>query len=95
VAKQTFQLARCGCTLRVTSQTSYSPEYITPTHKIWFYSYWKNIPHAVHKIFLKIDSKLSKLKSTDLNFSILQIYYNIYILKKKNYIIIYLSDQKA
>jgi hypothetical protein len=30
--KITFQLARCGCTLRVTSQTSYSPEYITPTH---------------------------------------------------------------
>jgi hypothetical protein len=23
VAKQTFQLARCACTLRVTSQTSY------------------------------------------------------------------------
>jgi hypothetical protein len=32
VAKLTFQLARCGYTLRVTSQTSYSPEYITPTH---------------------------------------------------------------
>jgi hypothetical protein len=27
VVRQTFQLARCGCTLRVTSQTSYSPEY--------------------------------------------------------------------
>jgi hypothetical protein len=25
VAKLTFQLARCGCTLRVTSQTPYSP----------------------------------------------------------------------
>jgi hypothetical protein len=35
VAKLTFQLARCGCTLKVTSQTSYSPEYITPnTHKV-------------------------------------------------------------
>jgi hypothetical protein len=32
VAKLTFQLARCGCTLRVTSQTSYSPEYTTSTH---------------------------------------------------------------
>jgi hypothetical protein len=32
VVRQTFQLARCGCTLRVTPQTSYSPEYITPTH---------------------------------------------------------------
>ena len=32
VVRQTCQLARCGCTLRVTSQTSYSPEYITPTH---------------------------------------------------------------
>jgi hypothetical protein len=32
VAKQTFQLARCGCTFSVTSQSSYSPEYITPTH---------------------------------------------------------------
>jgi hypothetical protein len=31
VTKLTFQLARCGCILRVTSQTSYSPEYITPT----------------------------------------------------------------
>jgi hypothetical protein len=30
--RQAFQLARCGCTLRVTPQTSYSPEYITPTH---------------------------------------------------------------
>jgi hypothetical protein len=28
-----FKLARCGYTLRVTSQTSYSPEYITPTQK--------------------------------------------------------------
>jgi hypothetical protein len=26
--------ARCGYTLRVTSQESYSPEYITPTHQI-------------------------------------------------------------
>jgi hypothetical protein len=34
VVRQTFQqLARCGCTLRVTPQTSYSPEYITPTHR--------------------------------------------------------------
>ena len=33
VAKLTFQLALCGCTLRVTSQTPYSPEYITPTHR--------------------------------------------------------------
>ena len=33
VVRQTFQqLARCECTLRVTPQTSYSPEYITPTH---------------------------------------------------------------
>jgi hypothetical protein len=28
-----FKLARCGYTLRVTSQASYSPEYITPTEK--------------------------------------------------------------
>jgi hypothetical protein len=28
-----FKLARCGYTLRVTSQASYSPEYITPTYK--------------------------------------------------------------
>ena len=33
VVRQTFQLARCGCTLRVTSQTLYSPKYITPTQK--------------------------------------------------------------
>jgi aspartate oxidase len=32
LVRQAFQLSRCGCTLRVTSQTSYSPEYITPTH---------------------------------------------------------------
>ena len=32
VVRQTFQLAQCGCTLRVTSQPTYSPEYITPTH---------------------------------------------------------------
>jgi hypothetical protein len=37
VAKQTFQLARCGCTLRVTSQTSYSPEYTQHQQhkKVW------------------------------------------------------------
>jgi hypothetical protein len=29
-----FKLARCGYTLRVTSQASYSPEYITPTQQI-------------------------------------------------------------
>jgi hypothetical protein len=29
-----FKLARCGYTLRVTSQTSYSPEYTTPTQQI-------------------------------------------------------------
>jgi hypothetical protein len=29
----TIKLARCGYTLRVTSQASYSPEYITPTQK--------------------------------------------------------------
>jgi hypothetical protein len=28
-----FKLARCGYTLGVTSQASYSPEYITPTQK--------------------------------------------------------------
>jgi hypothetical protein len=27
------RLARCGCALRVASQASYSPEYITPTQK--------------------------------------------------------------
>ena len=35
VVRKTFQFARvwmAGCTCRVTSQTSYSPEYITPTH---------------------------------------------------------------
>jgi hypothetical protein len=26
VVRPAFQLARCGCTLRVTPQTSYSPE---------------------------------------------------------------------
>jgi hypothetical protein len=36
VARLTFQLGRCGCTLRVTSQTSYSPawEHNTNTHKM-------------------------------------------------------------
>ena len=29
-----FKPARCGYTLRVTSQTSYSPEYTTPTQQI-------------------------------------------------------------
>ena len=28
-----FKLAQCGYTLGVTSQASYSPEYITPTEK--------------------------------------------------------------
>ena len=33
VARHIFKLARCGYTLRVTSQASYSPEYIAPTQK--------------------------------------------------------------
>jgi hypothetical protein len=33
VVRHIFKLARCGYTLRVTSQASYSPEYITPTQK--------------------------------------------------------------
>ena len=32
IHKQAFQLCRCLYILRVTSQTSYSPEYITPTY---------------------------------------------------------------
>jgi hypothetical protein len=39
VASIFFKLARCGYTLRVTSQASYSPEYITPTQKISVYEY--------------------------------------------------------
>jgi hypothetical protein len=42
VVRQTFQLDRCGCTLRVTSQISYSPEYITPTHtKKYYINTWR------------------------------------------------------
>jgi hypothetical protein len=33
VVRHIFKLARCGYTLRVISQASYSPEYITPTQK--------------------------------------------------------------
>jgi hypothetical protein len=33
VAGHIFKLARCGYKLRVTPQTSYSPEYTTPTQK--------------------------------------------------------------
>jgi hypothetical protein len=33
VVRHIFKLARFGYTLRVTSQASYSPEYITPTQK--------------------------------------------------------------
>ena len=32
VVRLTFQPARCGYTLRVTSKTLYSPEYITSKH---------------------------------------------------------------
>jgi hypothetical protein len=33
VVRYIFKIAQCGYTLRVTSQASYSPEYITPTQK--------------------------------------------------------------
>ena len=33
------KLARCGYTLRVTSQASYSPEYITPTQKKFIFKH--------------------------------------------------------
>jgi hypothetical protein len=42
VVRQTFQLARCGCTLRVTSETLYSLKYITSKHthtKMFFHSF--------------------------------------------------------
>jgi hypothetical protein len=42
-----FKLARCGYTLRVTSQTLYSPEYTTPTQKK---SYLGNIYTINNKI---------------------------------------------
>jgi hypothetical protein len=35
-----FKPARCGYTLRVTSQASYSPEYTTPTQQI---STWESV----------------------------------------------------
>jgi hypothetical protein len=64
VVKQTFQLARCGCTLRVTSQTSYSPEYITPhTQKSTFpatpyFSHREKLKapyhHAIYPIYTKL-----------------------------------------
>jgi hypothetical protein len=51
VAGIVFKLARCGYALRVTSQTSYSPGYITParrkkTYELYLVSGWYN-EHAV------------------------------------------------
>jgi hypothetical protein len=42
-----FKLGRCGYTLRVTSQASYSPECITPTHKKIQYRPWVVIVKAM------------------------------------------------
>ena len=44
-----FKLARCGYTLRVTSQASYSPEYITSTQKDHVYN--QSINQSLFTIF--------------------------------------------
>ena len=62
MVRQTFQLARCGCTLRVTPQTLYSPEaeYITPTHT-------KSIKNKLYKFVFTISlitvNKQNKMRS--------------------------------
>ena len=59
VVRHIFQLARCGCKLRVTPQTSFVPEYITPrTIKICFL------------IFITING--TALHTTDENYSTLR-----------------------
>jgi hypothetical protein len=72
VARHIFKLARCGYTLRVTSQTSYSPEYITPTPK----KKEKNIP-TIHLNVIK--QNLTCLQSNKVQSSIYS-HYLAYIL---------------
>jgi hypothetical protein len=49
-----FKLSRCGYTLRVTSQTSYSPEYITPTQKQLIRTIFDNLKYDL-KVFRKFN----------------------------------------
>ncbi|CAB4035835.1 AMP deaminase 2 isoform X2, partial [Paramuricea clavata] len=64
MVKQTFQLAGGGCTLRVTSQTSYSPEYITNqhththTHKVSLRNFenTNSCESCLREIFMKTDN---------------------------------------
>ena len=44
-----FKFARCGYTLRVTSQTSYSPEYITPTQKQLIRTIFDNLKYDLEE----------------------------------------------
>jgi hypothetical protein len=59
-----FKFARCGYTLRVTSQASYSPECITPTQKNHEYCPFIKLLQGIHsqlvnKLFVELqdDSK--------------------------------------
>jgi hypothetical protein len=68
VVRHIFKLARCGYALRVTSQASYSPEYITPTQKNHdqyeiFYNLW-----LTNTLFYKI------FRFIHINLNILSIY---------------------
>jgi hypothetical protein len=55
-----FKLARCGYTLRVTSQASYSHEYITPTQKKRIHNYTdvfdEKLGTLPGKIHLQVDA---------------------------------------
>ena len=61
-----FKLARCGYTLRVTSQASYSPEYITPTQKKSGYFICARFC-KFQKLFDKIKAKKLLKEGTDVN----------------------------
>ena len=65
VVRQTVQLARCGCTLRVTSQASYSPDYITPTHTQKYY-------YCIELLFTIQVEKHFSIKSTTINVCLVQ-----------------------
>jgi hypothetical protein len=59
-----FKLVRCGYTLRVTSQASYSPEYITPTQKNHGYrSCWNNLLRVCwpHQLCYKMITTCARL----------------------------------
>jgi hypothetical protein len=62
VAKQTFQLAQCGCTLRVSPQNTMSNDFMKKSFSYRAAFAWNNLPCDVVSDYESLVSLLQDLK---------------------------------